>query len=98
MLAVVTSIKLVAEIALFALIGRGVLALLAGRGKEHNPFYRILRTVSQPFVVAARWLAPKVVLDRHLPFVAFLVLLFAWLAMTGWKIRLCLEAGVTACR
>jgi hypothetical protein len=98
MLAVVIAFKLVVEIALFALLGRGALALLAGRGKEHNPFYRILKTVSQPFVVAARWLAPKAVLDRHLPLVAFLLLVFAWLAMTGWKIRLCLDAGVAACR
>jgi hypothetical protein len=36
MLAVVTAIKLVAEIALFALIGRGVLALLAGRGGKNT--------------------------------------------------------------
>jgi hypothetical protein len=98
MLMLVTAIKLVTEVALLALLGRGALALLAGRGKEHNAFYRILRTVSQPFVVVARWLAPKVVLDRHLPLVAFLVLLLAWLGVTGWKIRLCLEMGVAACR
>ena len=98
MLTLVTAVKLVAEIALLALFGRGALALLAGRGRERNPFYRILRTISQPFVTVARGLTPRAVLDQHLPLVAFLLLLAVWLLATWFKIRICLEIGLATCR
>jgi len=98
MLTLVTAVKLVAEIALLALFGRGALALLAGRGRERNPFYRILRTISQPFVAVARGLTPRAVLDQHLPLVAFLLLLAVWLLATWFKIRICLEMGLATCR
>ena len=98
MLIVVTAVKLVAEVALLALLGRGVLAWLAGAGRQRSPCYRILRTISEPALRVARWLSPRAVLDRHLPLVAFLMLSFLWLGATVLKIRFCLEIGVTACR
>lgn len=98
MLTFVTVVKLVAEIALLALLGRGALALIAGQHRARNPFYRILHTVSQPFVRVARGLTPRGVLDRHLPLVAFLLLMFIWLGATWFKIRICLAIGVASCR
>lgn len=98
MLLVVTVLKLVAEIALLALAGQWLLGLLAGQRREGNFFYRVLHTMTRPFVVAARAITPRVILDRHVPLVAFLLLAFGWLCATAAKISLCLQIGVQQCR
>jgi uncharacterized protein YggT (Ycf19 family) len=98
MLLLTTSIKLLAEIALMTLLGQGLLALLAGAGRERNPFYRVLATITGPVVRGTRRLTPRLVLDRHVPLVAFLLLGMVWFAATVVKISLCLEAGVQTCR
>ena len=97
MLLLVMSIKLVAEIALLSLVGRGLLGLLAGAKRESNVFYRLLGVMTGPFVRVARWLAPRAVLDRHVPLVAFLLLSFVWLFATIFKVQICLQIGVEAC-
>jgi membrane-anchored glycerophosphoryl diester phosphodiesterase (GDPDase) len=98
MLAVFTIVKMLTEIALLALAGQWVLGLLAGARKEQNFFYQMLRIIGRPFVSAARWIAPKIVLERHLPLVAFLCLLFVWLAATWMKIQTCLQMGMALCK
>ena len=98
MLFAVSTLKLIAEIALLALFGQWVLGLLAGAKKDSNLFYQILQIVGKPFVVAARFITPKQIIDRHVPFVAFLLLLFVWIGSTLMKIRICLEIGVELCK
>ncbi|MCZ8292126.1 MAG: hypothetical protein U1E04_08445 [Hylemonella sp.] len=98
MLAVASTIKLIAEIALLALLGQWLLGLLAGARKEQNLFYQILQIMTRPFVSVARLLTPKLVLDRHVPLVAFLLLLFIWLGATIYKIQTCLQIGVELCK
>lgn len=98
MLAVASTIKLIAEIALMALLGQWLLGLLAGAKKERNLFYQVLQIIGRPFVSVARLLTPKLVLDRHVPLVAFLLLLFIWLGATLYKIQTCLQIGVELCR
>ncbi len=98
MLLFVSAIKLIAEISLLAFLGQFVLGLLAGAKRDQNLFYQALSVVGRPFVVVARWLSPKLVLDRHVPLVAFLLLAFIWLAATVAKIRICLQIGVELCK
>jgi hypothetical protein len=99
MLLLASSVKLVAEIALLAFAGQWLLGLLAGAKRESNFFYKLLKVLTDPFVRGARWIAPRrVVLERHLPLVAFLVMVSLWLVATLFKIQLCLEQGVQACR
>lgn len=98
MLAVASAIKLIAEIALLALLGQWLLGLLAGAKKEQNLFYQILQIMTRPFVSAARLLTPKLVLDRHVPLVAFMLLLFVWLGATLYKIQTCVQIGVELCK
>jgi len=94
----VSTLKLIAEIALMALLGQWLLGLLAGAKRETNVFYRLLKIMTQPFIRLARLVSPRIVIDRHLPLVAFLLLAFGWLAATMAKINLCLQIGVEACR
>lgn len=99
MLTLISIVKLVAEIALLALFGQWILGLLAGRRKEQNLFYQLLALLGRPFVTVARFITPsRLVLERHLPFVAFCILLFVWLLVTLAKINYCVAVGVELCR
>lgn len=98
MLLLVTSVKLIAEIALLALVGQWIVGLLAGTRRQHNLFYQILAGVGRPFVRVARWVSPRVVLDRHVPLVAFLLLVFVWIVATITKVQTCVRIGVALCQ
>lgn len=98
MLMLVEILKLLAEIALLSLAGQWVLGLLAGAKREQNLFYQVFQVITKPLVAGARWISPRVVLDRHLPLVAFLVLSFVWLVATVTKINICVQIGVHLCK
>ncbi len=98
MLTAATIVKLIAEIALMPLLGQWLLGLLAGARKEQNLFYQILQIMTRPFVSVARRVSPKMVLDRHVPLVAFCLLLFIWLGATIFKIQTCIQIGVELCK
>lgn len=98
MLTLISLTKLIAEIAWLALLGQWVLGLLVGPRKNQNLFYQLLQQVGSPFVGLARRVTPRVVLERHQPLVAFLLLSLLWLAATAAKIQHCLAIGVQLCR
>ena len=98
MLLFVSSVKLVAEIALMALAGRWVLGLLAGHKRETNVFYRLLDVMAQPFVRLVRFVTPRVVIDRHIPLATFVLIGMLWLVTTLAKIQICVQTGVEQCR
>ncbi|AOW14075.1 hypothetical protein LPB72_00085 [Hydrogenophaga crassostreae] len=98
MLTLISAAKLIAEVALLSLFGQWVLGLIIGERRRENLMYQLLQQVGQPFVVIARWLTPKQVLSRHHPWVAFLLLGLAWLALTAAKIAHCVQLGMALCR
>ena len=98
MLLVVEVLKLLAEIALMALLGQWVLGLLAGAQRDRNLFYQVFQIVTRPLVTGVRLITPKVVIDRHIPLVAFLLLTFVWVVATITKIDLCVRIGVHLCK
>ena len=98
MLLIVSSVKLVAEIALMALAGQFVLGVLAGARRDDNFFYRLLQVLTNPFVRGVRRITPRVVIDRHIPLATFVLIAMVWVAVTIVKINLCLQIGVQSCR
>lgn len=98
MLTALILVKLILEIALMALFGRWVLGLLAGARKDKNLFWQILDIMCRPFIVVARLISPRQVIDRHVPLVAFLLLGFAWFGVTILKVQACVQIGVHLCR
>ena len=76
------TVQLVVAIALMALIGQAVLYVLAGRNRDRNVFYQIIRIIPSPFVKLTRFLVPRTFEDRFMPFAAFcwLAAVFLWLA------------------
>lgn len=97
MLFLASTLKMVAEIALLALLGQGLLALIAGERRHGNFFYQVLQTMGQPFVWLARRITPPFVLDKHVPLAAFFLLALVWLLATMARVGLCLEMGVAQC-
>jgi hypothetical protein len=98
MLLLVMTVKLVAEIALMALLSQWLLGLLAGAKRETNMFYQLLQVITRPFIKATRLISPRFVLDRHVPLGAFLLLSVVWFGAVIAKINLCLQLGPGACR
>lgn len=98
MLLAVSAVKLVAEIALMALLGQWLVGLLAGSKRDNNIFYQLLQIMTKPFVKGVRAITPRVVIDRHVPLAAFVLLSMVWLVSTIAKINICLQMGVQACQ
>lgn len=73
------------EVAGFALLGQGILAVLAGRKREDNFVYRLLQIVTGPIVKLVRFITPRFVLDAHIPLLAFFLLLWIWLGLALLK-------------
>lgn len=97
LLLVLTAAKMLTEIALLALAGRGALALLVGPQRAHNPVYRLLQWLTSPLLQGCRFLLPRLP-AKHLPLATVALLLAFWLLVTGLKIRHCLSIGVALCQ
>jgi len=76
--------KALAELAGMFLLGRGLLVVLAGRKRASNIFYQVICIVTNPVIKAVRWVTPRMVMDSHIPVVAFVVVLWIWLAIVFW--------------
>lgn len=85
-------LKGVNEVALMALIGQGALFVLAGTRREGNFAYTLLKTVTAPILKAARFVAPRFIVDAHIGFVALFILLLLEAILILLKIRLYLAA------
>ena len=93
-----TILKALAEIAGLALLGQGVLYLLAGANREQNFFYRILKTITSPVWRVTRWIAPRVILDQHIGFLSFLLIVLVWyFALLGQASQCLGELGNPSC-
>ena len=57
-----------------------------------------LQVVTGPVLKGVRWMTPRVVLDRHMPLAALVLLASVWLVATVVKIDICLRVGVELCR
>ena len=98
MLLFLSAAKLVCEIALMALLGQGLLAVLAGEKRNTNFFYQLLTILTRPFIAAARFIAPRQVGDHQVGFVAFFLLAVIWVIVTFEKINFCINNKMVGCQ
>lgn len=84
------TVVLVAGLALFA-------QLLVGsfnwRARHQNIVYKTFQLIASPVVKLVRLVTPKVVLDRHIPLAAFMLLFFAYFWL-GFEHRASCRADV----
>ncbi len=86
----VVILKAIVEIAGLALLGQGLLVILAGQQRHQNMFYTVLKTITSPVFKVTRFIAPRFIVDQHIGFLAFFFLMVIWFALTIAKIRLVL--------
>ncbi len=101
MLTVLNVVQLVLYIALLALIGQGILYVLAGAKRDSNFFYKLLQVLSKPFTLPVRKITPKQVSDAQVPLVTFLLLSILYVVVTFEKADLCITSnmlGQSGCR
>ena len=94
MLTLLNMLQLVLYIALLALLGQGVLYVLAGSRRDQNIFYRLLQVVGKPFTWPVRRITPRQVGDAQVPVVTFLLLLVLYAVVTFERADLCISAGL----
>ena len=79
--ALLSALRMLVELAGFFLLGQGCLYVLAGAGRASNPFYRLFSLLTQPVIRLTRALLPRLILDRHVPVVAFFLLFWLWIVL-----------------
>jgi hypothetical protein len=89
--------KALAELAGLFLLGRGLLYLLAGHKRDTNLFYQVMCVVTNPLIRFARLVTPKVVIDAHVPYVAFLLVAWVWVVVVFWIIPEVCGSGSVDC-
>ncbi len=60
------------------------------RRRNDNPVYQMLAIVTRPVVRLARLITPRLIIDAHVPIVAFMLLLFGFFAIGWWQRDVCL--------
>ncbi|TSE34271.1 hypothetical protein [Tepidimonas charontis] len=90
--------QLVLYIGLLALLGQGVLYIIAGQRRADNLFYQLFQVLNRPWVALARWITPRQLAPQHLPVVAFCAMAALYLAVTLAKIEHCIAVGMEGCR
>lgn len=88
---IIVVLKGLTEVAGVAMLGQGILYVIAGAKRDQNAIYGIFKTITSPVMKAARWITPRIVMDQHLGLVAFFLLLILWVGLTVMKIRIVLE-------
>jgi uncharacterized protein YggT (Ycf19 family) len=77
------------QVAIYLLIGRGAMYILAGAGREQNFIYQLFKKGTEPLVKATRVISPKFVVDRHVPFATLALLVLAGLLLIQGRRAIC---------
>jgi hypothetical protein len=91
-------LQLLLYIPLLALLGQGLLFVLAGAKRNDNFFYQLLQLIAKPFTFVVRKVTPAKVGDSQVPIVTFLLLVIAYAVVSFEKIDLCVRIGLEQCK
>lgn len=91
----VSILRALVEVAGLALLGQGLLAILAGKRRQDNFVYRLFQVVTGPVTRAVRRVMPRFIIDAHIPLVSFFLLLWLWIALAVLKRYLCGMHGLS---
>ena len=78
-LQIITVLRALVEVAGWFLLAQGALYLLAGGTRDKNFVYQLFVIVTRPVISATRFMMPKVIVDKHIPFVAFFLIFWLWI-------------------
>lgn len=86
---IVSILRALTEVALLALLGQGAVSFLAGARRATNPIYQLFQIITKPALRMVRFVTPQVIIDKHLPFIAFFLLFWLWILLAYVKRVLC---------
>lgn len=86
---IVSTLKALVEIAGMALLAQGLIGLLAGKARDNNFVYRLLKVVTAPVMKGVRFITPKFVPDAHIGLATFFLLFWMWVALIYAKSYVC---------
>jgi hypothetical protein len=92
MLLFIQMFKAVIEVALFAFVGQAILFIMAGAKRDENFVFSTLKMITSPMTFIVRYISPRIILDRHIPFATFLFLCTLWVGLTAAKAQILLQA------
>ncbi len=92
---IISILRALTEVALLTLLGQGLLAFLAGNRRATNPVYQLFQIITRPALRIARFITPQIIMDKHLPFVAFFLLFWLWILLAYMKRTLCGIENIT---
>ena len=98
MLQFLNILQLLLYIGLLALVGQGLLFILAGAKRDTNLFYQLFQVVNKPWTKLAALISPKQIAIRHHAFVAFCLVSAIYIAVTIAKIEHCVSVGMVGCK
>jgi hypothetical protein len=90
----ISIVRVLVEVAGYTLIGQGILALFAGKSKDNNFVYRLMQTITTPPIKLVRFITPRLIIDRHIPFVTFFLLFWLWIGLAAAKRYVCLSQAL----
>jgi hypothetical protein len=93
MFVVATVLKGLIEVMLVVMLGQGLLYLFAGSRRQENLIYRAFATVTAPIMKATRFITPRFIVDQHIGFVAFFLLMILWVLALALKVQAVLQAA-----
>ena len=86
---ILTVLRTLVEVAGMFLLAQGILFFLAGGKREQNIVYQLFRIITRPAILATRFMMPKVIVDKLVPFIAFFLLMFFWILLAYIRQAVC---------
>ncbi len=82
---IVSILRVLVEVAGMFLLAQGLLYFLAGSTRDKNIVYQLFRIITRPVIQMTRFVTPRLIVDKHIPFVAFFILFWLWLLLAYVK-------------
>ena len=82
------------EVAGMFMLGQGVLWLFGPRARDGNFVYDLFKKGTAPIIRFTRIITPRFIHDAHVGLVAFILIVWLWIALAGWKRYLCVSQGI----
>ena len=82
---IVSILRALVEVAGMFLLAQGLLFLLSGATREKNIVYQLFKIITRPVIQMTRFVTPRGIVDKHIPFVAFFILFWLWLLLAYVK-------------
>ena len=91
---VITMLRALVEVAGCAMLGQGLLYVVAGRKRSDNFVYQLFSILTRPVMRLTRAITPRFVRDDHIPIAAFMLLLWLWIGLQMAKRYVCITQAL----